>query len=311
MNWCHAARALALLIGSATPLSGLPETAPKLDTAKIEAVHRGTRVVAGADGVPISYTGNGLHGKPGIIFVHSVLASSMVWQRQLQSDLAEEFNIAAIDLRGHGASGKPWDAESYLAPEKWAADIRAVAEDAEMSKPVLVAWAYGGPFVIDYVRKYGSESVAGIVLVDSDAGLMGQHRSQPAEDRQIYFAKNSSPNFDVIYEWTDAYVPRYLSGKEADTQKEVSKLVAASLMTPHYVRPFLRQRSSDNRDMVPRLKLPLIFVANEAMQKDLEGLAKQMPRSTVVRYPSGSGLLVWRHANRLNNELRTFVTSVQ
>jgi pimeloyl-ACP methyl ester carboxylesterase len=104
------------------------------------------------------------HG-PAIVFIHGWSQSKLCWSRQTSGTLAEDFRMVAFDLRGHGMSEKPMDAEHYLDPQLWAADLNAVIEQLEVDRPVLVASSYGGYVVTDYLRVYGERAVAGLNLV--------------------------------------------------------------------------------------------------------------------------------------------------
>jgi len=50
-------------------------------------------------------TGNP-NGRP-ILFIHGFSQCSLAWGRQLSSDLADDYRLIALDLRGHGLSDKP------------------------------------------------------------------------------------------------------------------------------------------------------------------------------------------------------------
>jgi pimeloyl-ACP methyl ester carboxylesterase len=50
-------------------------------------------------------TGNP-RGRP-ILFVHGNSQSWLTWRRQIASDLANDYRLVALDLRGHGQSDKP------------------------------------------------------------------------------------------------------------------------------------------------------------------------------------------------------------
>ena len=281
------------------------------DDEQVEAVHKGTKVISAADGVPIAYTSNGHTGKPGIVFVHSILASSMNWERQLASDLSENYNLAALDMRGHGASGKPWASDYYLEPSRWASDIAAVVSDAKMEKPVLVAWSYGGLYAMDYVRTYGADSIAGLVLVGSKAGLEEPAQpSPPTLTRRIQVAQNTSQNISVIYDWTKGYMNFLIEdGPNADAEK--ARFLAASLMAPHYIRPYFRQRPTDNRDLLPQLNMPISFIvgANDVVNRpeDVRSIANQINGATVTVYEDTGSMPFWYQADRFNADLESFL----
>ena len=52
----------------------------------------------------------------------------LCWSRQIAGPLADDFRIVTFDLRGHGMSEKPLDAEHYVDARLWADDLAAVIE---------------------------------------------------------------------------------------------------------------------------------------------------------------------------------------
>ena len=299
-----------ILCQNAMAQDQVPSTALS-DDEQVEAVHKGTKIITAADGVPIAYTSNGNTGKPGIVFVHSILASSMNWERQLESDLSENYHLAALDMRGHGASGKPWSSDYYLEPSRWAGDISAVVSDAKMEKPVLVAWSYGGLFAMDYIRTYGADSLSGLVLVGSKAGL--EEPAQPAPPtltRRIQVAQNTSQNISVIYDWTKGYM-NFLIEDGPDAEAEKARFLAASLMAPHYIRPYFRQRPTDNRDLLPQLNMPMSFIvgSKDVVNKpdDVQAIAGQIGGVPVNVYEDTGSMPFWYQADRFNADLKSFL----
>ena len=61
-------------------------------------------------------TGNA-RGRP-IVFIHGASQSWLAWSRQMNSELADDFRLIGLDLRGHGLSDKPREgyAEARLGP---------------------------------------------------------------------------------------------------------------------------------------------------------------------------------------------------
>ena len=73
---------------------------------------------------------------PPIVFVHGWSQSQLCWSRQTAGPLADDFRIVTFDLRGHGMSEKPPDAEHYVDARLWAEDLNAVIEQF---------WSWTGP----------------------------------------------------------------------------------------------------------------------------------------------------------------------
>ena len=283
------------------------------DDEKVEAVHLGTRMIEGANRVPIAMTQAGNPDGPGVIFLHSILASSLNWSHQINSQLGEDFNIVAMDMRGHGASGKPWDPDEYQDPANWAGDIAAVSAAAGMDKPVLVAWSFGGLFAMDFVRTYGTDALRGIVFVGSNGGFIKRADSPVTLTRRIQVAQNTSQNIGVILDWTKGYM-NFLVQDGPNAAQEKAMFTAASLMTPHYVRPNFRTRPTDNTDLIGSMDLPVLFLvgANDVVNKaeDIAGVAAQIPGADMKVYENSASMPFWYEADAFNADIAAFVSSL-
>jgi len=64
-------------------------------------------------------TGN-LSGRP-IMFIHGYSQCWLTWSRQMNSDLADDYRLIAMDIGGHGLSDKP--REGYAQSKLWADDV--------------------------------------------------------------------------------------------------------------------------------------------------------------------------------------------
>ena len=99
------------------------------------------RMISGAGGLPIAAMEWGKPDGPAILFLHGFSFAKEFWRRQNTVDLASRFHLVAIDLRGHGASGKPWTPEQYQDTHLWADDVAATLQAFNLSKPVIVGWS--------------------------------------------------------------------------------------------------------------------------------------------------------------------------
>src|SRR5687767_8542453 len=80
--------------------------------------------IAGGGGAQLHVveTGNA-QGRP-LLFIHGFSQCWLAWSRQMNSTLAEDYRIVAMDMRGHGLSDKPSD--GYDDSKLWADDVNAV-----------------------------------------------------------------------------------------------------------------------------------------------------------------------------------------
>lgn len=122
--------------------------------------------VTSSDGVSIAVQESGVPDGPAIIFIHGYLGSHLNWLPQMESPLAQKYRLITYDLRGHGLSGKPTNAEAYREGERWADDLAQVIAASNAHKPILVGWSLGGAVISNYLNSYGDGDIAGAVYVD-------------------------------------------------------------------------------------------------------------------------------------------------
>lgn len=114
-----------------------------------------------ADGVEIAYTARG-SGDPAIVFIHGGLADRSFWAPQL-SAFADRFRIVALDLAGHGVSGRARKAWTIPA---FGDDVRAVADALGLPRVVLVGNSLGGPVALEAARGLRGRAL-GVIGVDT------------------------------------------------------------------------------------------------------------------------------------------------
>ena len=123
------------------------------------------------DGVTLSVIESGNPEGPAVLFIHGFSQSAMSWRLQMESKLQQKYRLIAMDLRGHGYSGKPETPESYIASKLWADDIAAVANAKGLDRFTLIGWSYGGLPVLDYVATHGQGKLSGLVFVATGYNL--------------------------------------------------------------------------------------------------------------------------------------------
>lgn len=118
--------------------------------------------VIDVDGVPIHYLEWGDRSRPGLVLVHGGAAHAH-WWTFLAPMFAEDWHVVALDLSGHGDSGR----RPAYSHEAWACEVVAVSDAAEFpGPPVLVGHSLGGLVTIQTASDHG-ERLRGAVLVDT------------------------------------------------------------------------------------------------------------------------------------------------
>jgi pimeloyl-ACP methyl ester carboxylesterase len=143
------AAALALMSLACGPAAESPESAVVVDT------------VVTTDGVPIVYDVRGT-GEPTLVFVHCWACDRTFWKGQLDT-LATAHRVVAMDLPGHGESGKTRTSWTLAG---LAADVQTVADALELDRMVLIGHSMGAPLSLLAAARMPGR-VEGVVCVDA------------------------------------------------------------------------------------------------------------------------------------------------
>jgi pimeloyl-ACP methyl ester carboxylesterase len=90
-------------------------------------------------------------GRP-IVFVHGWGGSGEVWNYQVL-DLADRFRVITVDLRGHGASDKPWGRYDY---PLFCRDLKTLMDHLGLEDVTLAGWSMGGHIALKFARTVGA-----------------------------------------------------------------------------------------------------------------------------------------------------------
>jgi pimeloyl-ACP methyl ester carboxylesterase len=105
-------------------------------------------------------------GRP-LLLLHGLGGSHHDWDAAVES-LARTHRVYTLDLRGHGArAGR--DAQPTL--ERMARDVALVIERLALERPVLAGHSMGALVVMQYLKLYGADPLAGVCLIDQSPRL--------------------------------------------------------------------------------------------------------------------------------------------
>jgi non-heme chloroperoxidase len=311
MNRCFAAR-------RSHPLTACVVLLASLCAAQVVSAAEGVRyrTVEGEGGVPLNVASAGDPAKPAILLVHGIGQSHVSFEQQLRAPLTDEFQVVAFDLRGHGNSGKPWEPDAYKDSARWGGDVRRVIEALGLDRPVLLGWSYGTLVVSDYLRRYGTDRLGGIVLVGAYGGLTPPPGAPPPAMAE-QMMRNRALQWSADPAENAAAAATTAGQLTARDMGEAWRLRAANIamMLPAYARKHMFDRSLANMDLIPRIDVPVLLnVATkdmstpEAPARELAAkLAAQGVAATVSVYVDVGHSPFVEEPARFNAELASFV----
>ena len=270
--------------------------------------------VQGGGGVPIEVIETGNPEGPPILFVHGMSQSHLAWLPQLRSELAQRFRLVAFDLRGHGASGKPWRSEDYADSKSWADDIDAVLRALQLERTVIVAWSYGGHAVMSYVRHYGTSRIAALDFTGTLAGLRTVAR-EPGSDTERLLAGSrlrASPDLEDNIAGYRAMAGGLTAAPLSPELDEIA--FVTGLMQPSYVRRAMTRLPTQNADLIPTLTMPVLLSMGELDREwpiaECRALREALPAATLTVYLGRGHFPSAEEPARFNAELAALVERV-
>ena len=246
-------------------------------------------------------------GQP-IVFIHGWSMSGRFFQRQLGQFPGHQ--VIVPDLRGHGRSGKV--THGHTVPQ-YAADLHAILAELSVRRPVLVGWSMGAMVAYDFLRQFGDDSVAGIVIVD-----------QPPSDFAWEGYEFGVFTMDALREMNEqlqldqpAVVDEF-TGLMLHAPDEAARawMAAEILQVPPVIAStiLLDQTLRDYRDFLPRIGVPalVLFGMDDKLTSPKAGeyIAGRIPGARLQTFASSSHCPFWEESGPFNEAVAAFAAGL-
>jgi non-heme chloroperoxidase len=272
-----------------------------------EAIMMKSHKIVGGGGIQLHLveTGNP-NGRP-ILFIHGFSQCSLAWSRQLNSDLADDYRLIALDLRGHGLSDKP--REGYSDSRLWADDVNATIEALSLDHPILCGWSYGPLVILDYIRHYGEDAIGGINFVDGITRLGSEAAISVLTPEFLslisgFFTRDldeSIPSLQSLLRMCFAHEP---------SVEDLYLMLGYNVSVPPYVRQALFSRSIDNDDLLPAIRKPVLIThgAADAIVKPVAADQHQasIAHAQIQMIANAGHASFWDDPSAFNQSLKAF-----
>ena len=237
--------------------------------------------------------------QPALLFVPGWTMTAEIWELQM-THFAKTHRVVAMDPRGQGKSSKP--DEGYF-PAGRARDIREVVKQLKLEPVVLVGWSMGVMEVTSYVAQFGTEGIAGIVLVDGSAGAdVPPQMMKEFLDWSGGFVKDRAKA-------NDAFVRGMFKKPQTEEYIERVKKAALATPTPAAMTLILGMMTTDNRSVLPKIDRPTLIAIAPGGPWDsvyLE-MQKAIPGARLERFEGAGHALFVDEAEKFNAMLEEFV----
>lgn len=174
-----------------------------------------------ANGMRNHYLAWGDSSNPPLVMVHGIGLCAQVWNSAAR-DLAKDYYVMSLDLRGHGDTDKPGDGYTF---QQLGADVAAVIQALGLERPFGVGHSAGGMSLI-ISDSLAPGTVGKALLVDTRVGdspmmmLTPEERQQRMErtlqKREVWDSREAMYQAyrerRVFKTWTDEVFGDYIEG---------------------------------------------------------------------------------------------------
>jgi non-heme chloroperoxidase len=261
-----------------------------------------------ANGVTFSVEAAG--SGPPVVLVHGWSMSGRFFQRQLDG-LAGRHRVIVPDLRGHGASEKVL--HGHTVPQ-YAADLHEILAGLNVARPVLAGWSMGAMVGYEYLRSYGRDSIAGLVIVD-----------QPPSDFAWEGYEFGVFTMDELRDFSEQLQLDQAGAVAGFTQLMLHKpdeqtlawMAAEILQVPPAIAStiLLDQTLRDYRGFLPEIDVPALVLFGEddklTSPRAGEYIAGRIPGARLRTFPASSHCPFWEESGAFNDVIAEFAAGLR
>ncbi|HTM09292.1 MAG TPA: alpha/beta hydrolase [Verrucomicrobiae bacterium] len=252
-----------------------------------------------------------------ILLVHGWMCSSKFWRANVP-ELAKEFRVVTIDLRGHGYSSKTLCGHTV---RQYARDVRALIERLNLKDITLAGWSLGGVVVLSYFEQYAEDHrLKGLGLIDSTPAPFhpGEWNSHPLKTTQLEGAAavNAMYIADRVKPATTFAHGMFKTGKAPEA--DAAWITAELLKTPTWIALAIYSDFclGDYTWVLPNVSVPAIVYGadSKVFKKGVEQarwVAAQLPKGKFVPFEDGGHLLFYESPGKFNESLAEFVRGLK
>lgn len=255
---------------------------------------------------------SGEAGRP-VLLVPGWTMTTAVFVRQIdyfRSRTGERF--ITYDPRGHGRSTDTPGGHYY---EQHGRDLHALIDKLELDQIVLGGWSYGVLDTLAYIDQFGSDRVAGLVVLDGSPRSRGadnlsewvSYRYDDADGREEFFTMGPLRDRD---RFNDEFARWML---EDQSQANLDWIARISNQTRDEVAALLNAAGAflDYTDVLARMngELPLLYVVSQSLETVASAWSRRhTPAARVAAL--GKHLMFWERAEAFNAVLQGFLDTV-
>jgi len=252
-------------------------------------------------------------GKP-VVLIHGYPLNGHSWERQTMALLDAGYRVVAYDRRGWGQSSQPTTGHDY---DTYAADLKELLEQLELTEIVLCGFSMGTGEVTRYLGAYGSDRVEKAVLFGAIPPFLLKTDDNPEGVDGAVFEGIKETVLKDRYAWfkqffDDFYNVDKLAPERIGEQAWQASFNVACMGSAYSSYACVDTWLTDFRDDLPKIDVPTLVLHGtedrilpyEATAARLTDLIDEVKVIPVAEGPHNIG---WTHHEVVNPLLLAFV----
>lgn len=254
-----------------------------------------------ANAIRLHYLAYG-QGDRDLVVVPGITSPAITWEF-VSEELARDYRVYTIDVRGRGLSDKP--SSGYTLPD-YAGDTAGFIEAVGLDRPVVLGHSMGAR-IAAALGALHPEVPGPLVVVDPP--LTGPGRDPYPFPLQVYVDALHEAQAGATADDMRSYFPTW-----SDEQLQIRAEWLATCDETAVVETYENFSREDFFRYWQRLRPPLLFVYGEESpvvpRSGLEEIAATNPAAEIVGVPSAGHMIPWDNLPAFLDEVRRFVDSL-
>jgi pimeloyl-ACP methyl ester carboxylesterase len=228
-------------------------------------------------GVKIRYVMEGNPDGEPVVLIHGLAGNVEMQWAAVRQALGKEYKIIALDLRGHGFSGKPHEAKQY-GPEM-VEDVVRLLDHLKIKKAHVVGYSLGGAVALHFAARHPERTLSATL------GGMGVPHP-PGGDKMLTDLADSLDKGDAGEGFKPLLV--LLHAKDDKVRMETTNFFLMRTNDPKamgaLVRSLLDKDAALTDDQIKAIKVPMLAIVGDKdpFKGGVDELKKLLPAVRVI-----------------------------
>lgn len=196
------------------------------------------------------------HSRDSVILLHGLGGDLSAWQREQEMLESAGISTIALDLRGHGLSGRPVESKHYSL-HRFGLDVSELISELKLLRPVLAGHCFGGMIAL-YTAATFPHLIRRLVLIDASfkAPVLSEYLA--ADTYAHAFLTSIAHLFPLSHLKGHRDFRAFVGTKDWDWSRIISDISYTSLRSYFYASDQFQKHNIVN--LLKRIDMPALII---------------------------------------------------